>query len=79
MVHSVSCFVFNFAIHVLDTNKEVALMKKMNHPNLVRLFEVIDDPKKDKLYMGLNLFVVYVVSSVLLSPSPVFQTRPLSP
>ena len=30
---------------------EIALMKKMHHPNLVSLFEVIDSPESDLLYM----------------------------
>lgn len=46
------CFLLN--IIKIETNKEVALMKKMKHKHLVRLFEVIDDPKKKKLYLGLN-------------------------
>ena len=31
--------------------KEVALMKKLVHPNVVRLLEVIDDPHNDLLFM----------------------------
>ena len=31
---------------------EIAIMKKLQHPNLVRLHEVIDDDENDKLYMG---------------------------
>lgn len=31
---------------------EIAIMKKLQHPNLVRLHEVIDDDDNDKLYMG---------------------------
>ena len=27
-------------------------MKKLNHPHVVRLLEVIDDPMQDKIYMG---------------------------
>lgn len=46
------CFLLNNL--KIETNKEVALMKKMKHKHLVRLFEVIDDPKKKKLYLGLN-------------------------
>ena len=30
---------------------EVAIMKKLCHPNIVRLFEVIDDPNADKIYL----------------------------
>lgn len=32
--------------------KEIAVMKKLDHPNVIRLHEVIDDEEKDKIYMG---------------------------
>lgn len=31
--------------------REVAIMKKLRHPNIVTLREVIDDPKARQLYM----------------------------
>ena len=31
--------------------REVAIMKKIKHPNLIRLNEVIDDEAADKMYM----------------------------
>ncbi|KAI0749809.1 kinase-like domain-containing protein [Daedaleopsis nitida] len=31
--------------------KEIAIMKKVNHPHVVRLLEVIDDPLAEKIYM----------------------------
>ena len=37
-----------------DIQREIAIMKKLNHPNVLRLFEVLDDPKVNKLYLVLE-------------------------
>jgi [calcium/calmodulin-dependent protein kinase] kinase len=34
-----------------DVMKEIRIMAKLNHPNVVRLVEVINDPEHEKLYM----------------------------
>lgn len=34
--------------------REFAIMKKISHPNLVKLIDVIDDPDEDRLYMVLE-------------------------
>lgn len=39
-----------------NVKKEVAIMKKLHHDNVVRLFEVIDDARKDKLFLGELLY-----------------------
>lgn len=35
--------------------EEIAIMKKLNHPNLVQLIEVLDDPSEDSLYMVMEM------------------------
>jgi tRNA A-37 threonylcarbamoyl transferase component Bud32 len=35
--------------------RETAIMKKLSHPNIVKLVEVIDDPETDRLYMIMEL------------------------
>ncbi|PWZ38313.1 Serine/threonine-protein kinase GRIK2 [Zea mays] len=37
-----------------DVLREVSIMKMLNHPNIVNLVEVIDDPNMDKFYMVLE-------------------------
>jgi hypothetical protein len=35
-------------------------MKMLEHPNIVNLIEVIDDPESDDFYMGTHdLFLIY--------------------
>ena len=35
-----------------DVRREIAILKKLDHPNVVRLFEVLDDPQEDELILG---------------------------
>ncbi|CAM9312051.1 unnamed protein product, partial [Ectocarpus fasciculatus] len=37
-----------------DIRREIAIMKKLLHPNVLRLFEVLDDPKVNKMYLVLE-------------------------
>ncbi|KAF2156052.1 Pkinase-domain-containing protein [Myriangium duriaei CBS 260.36] len=43
---------------------EIAVMKKLNHPNVVSLIEVLDDPDEDSLYMVLEMCKKGVVMKV---------------
>jgi serine/threonine protein kinase len=49
---------------------EIAILKKLNHPNIVKLYEIIDDPKHDKLY----LITEYIKNGTLQSK---INTKPL--
>ena len=49
-----------------DIEREIATMKRLRHPNLIRLFEVIDSVESDRLHMvlefvslGEELYVLY--------------------
>ncbi|XP_077995359.1 calcium/calmodulin-dependent protein kinase kinase 2-like [Glandiceps talaboti] len=35
--------------------REIAILKKLDHPNVVKLVEVLDDPSEDNLYMAFEL------------------------
>ena len=37
-----------------DIRREIAIMKKLKHPNVLRLFEVLDDPNVNKMYLVLE-------------------------
>ena len=37
-----------------DIKREIAIMKKLLHPNILRLFEVLDDPNVNKMYLVLE-------------------------
>jgi len=40
-----------------DVKREVAIMKKLSHENVLRLYEVIDDPRSSTLYLILEYMV----------------------
>lgn len=44
--------------------EEIAIMKKLDHPNVVGLIEVLDDPDEDSLYMVLEMCKKGVVMKV---------------
>ena len=46
--------------------EEIAIMKKLNHPNLVSLIEVLDDPADDSLFMVLEMCKQGVIMKVEL-------------
>ena len=35
--------------------REIAILKKIDHPNVVKLVEVVDDPNEDNIYMAFEL------------------------
>nr|CAH0098595.1 unnamed protein product [Daphnia galeata] len=44
------------ASHPLDRiNREINILKKLDHPNIVKLVEVLDDPVQDNLYLAFEL------------------------
>lgn len=43
---------------------EIAVMKKLNHENVVNLIEVLDDPEGDSLYMVLEMCTRGVIMKV---------------
>ena len=36
-----------------DVMREIAIMKKLDHQNVIKLHEVIDDPEKDAFFMSI--------------------------
>lgn len=44
--------------------REIALLKKLDHPNVVKLVEVLEDPDEDHLYLGeffKNIFLMFQI------------------
>lgn len=39
---------------LMKVEREIAIMKKLNHPNLIQLYDVLDSPESDILYMVLE-------------------------
>lgn len=41
--------------------REIAIMKKCEHPNVVALREVMDDPDSKKIYLGINISIIILI------------------
>ncbi|CAO1635318.1 unnamed protein product [Parajaminaea phylloscopi] len=54
--------------------KEIAIMKKLDHPNVLALFEALDDPSRDELY----IVVEYCPDGPVIDVKLHEQTEPLS-
>lgn len=52
--------------------EEIAIMKKLDHPNLVNLIEVLDDPEDDSLYMVLEM----CKKGVIMKIEPDYEAEP---
>jgi serine/threonine protein kinase len=48
-----------------DVENEIAIMKKLDHPNIVNLIEVLDDPSVDKLYIIMEYVSSYTTNKTL--------------
>ena len=48
-------------------------MKKVKHPNCIRLFEVIDNPQQDKLYLSQFCFLKYLLVMELAEPGQLIE------
>lgn len=44
--------------------EEIAIMKKLDHENIIKLYEVLDDPDNDSLYMVMEYCAKGVVMKV---------------
>lgn len=55
-----------------DVEKEIAIMKKLDHPNIVNLIEVLDDPSVDMLY----IIMEYVANGSVIKK--ISTTKPIS-
>ena len=42
---------FSFTTALDEVFREIDIMKQLTNPNIIRIYEVIDDPVSDKLYV----------------------------
>lgn len=54
------------------TSAQVAIMKRLDHPNIVKLYEIINDPQSDNMYLGMWLHQ-FVKNGVWFELSPILS------
>lgn len=58
-------------VNPLDkVHREIAVLKKLDHPNVVKLIEVLDDPVEDNLYLVFELLQGEVIRIPTHAPLP---------
>ena len=45
----------SFTTALDEVYQEIEIMKQLNHENIIKLYEVIDDPESDKMYLIMPL------------------------
>ena len=46
---------FSFQTALDEVYREIEIMKQIDHPSIIKLYEIIDDPSCDKLYLVMPL------------------------
>ena len=50
-------------------------MKRLSHPNVVRLIEVIDEPERDELYLVMELVTGGTLADPIAKGQPIAERR----
>ena len=46
--------------------REIAIMKKLNHQNICRIYEIINDPKDPNIYLGILIHKYFKIVLIYL-------------
>jgi len=46
--------------------REIAVMKKLNHQNICRIYEIINDPKDANIYLSKNIIFFKIIWNILI-------------
>ena len=57
-----------------DIKREIAIMKKLLHPNVLKLYEVLDDPKVNRMYLVLEYMKMGDLVNILKARAPPIAT-----
>lgn len=58
----------------LNVEREIAILKRLDHPNIIKLYEVIDDSNHDYIYLG-NYKLYLLISILILNCSFAFLSQ----